>query len=171
MQIRSWSILSLCALSAACAQPKAESTTATTSAAPADSAQSAAVVQGLVTKSLDAMAAGDVVTLDSLTAPDHVHIADGKRMNEKEMLEHHKTMHAPKFAIDWIQTRVYGDVVVVNADLKDAATGAKHHLTQVWARVHTPKVTNTSAHGIASNGAIRFAALQYRDPSDAAATA
>lgn len=133
-------MLSLCLLSIACAKPEERARTSPGGVplppiTAADSTQRAGEVQQLVQRHLDAMAAGDVALIDSLTAADHVHVSDGQRLSAEQLLEKHRTTHAPKYEVDWIQTRVYnGDVVIVNAEVRDSA-GARHHLTQVWTLV------------------------------------
>lgn len=127
----------MAATSLACSRPSDEPViTQDAAAAPVsatDSANRASDVKQLVQMHLDAMATGNAVRLDSLTASHALHVtADGKAMNEAQLLEKHRAGPSPRYEVQSIDVRVInGDVGVVNAKVREPG-GALHHLTQVW---------------------------------------
>ncbi len=128
--------------SLACSQPS--ETTPADAPAPGSTA-STADVNSLVETHLGALESGNVALLDSLTAPDAVHVfANGERATEQQMLDKAKAMSHPAYEIVKAATRVFGDAVVVDAVVKEKASGRLFHLTQVW--VKPEGAMNTTAH-------------------------
>lgn len=114
----------------------------------ADSAQRAAVVEQLVAKHLAAMEAGNAELLDSLSGPDLVHInSAGEKLTRADLLTRAKAGNAVGFEVVDVRTRVFGDVVVVNAQIKEKASGRLHELTQVWVARRDKKVAAADAVG------------------------
>lgn len=114
----------------------------------ADSAQRAEEVTGLAAKHLEAMHAGNLPALDSLTSSDVVHVSDAGELTvaEENFLAKHKNGTPTHYQIDQSTARVFeGDVVVVNAQLSEVGGKKKAHLTQVWVLRYDDVVSKTTS--------------------------
>jgi hypothetical protein len=132
-----------------------------------DSTQRAGEVSRIVAEHLEAMHTGNTALLDSLTSPDLVHITpQGTVMTEQQLLEQHRTAAATGYDLVSSTARVFdGDMVVVNAQVKEKTSGKLHHLTQVWVLRDDVPLTATTT----KRSAVTLASLPLRRPYAVAA--